>query len=124
MNAIAKLSLALGASLFLIFPASTQAFDPPHRSEWSYHHHHYQGLKITSIAYRSPAQRAGLERGDVILEVDGRDVVTGEALHRALHHTGFRGTLTVRDARTGRINRVQVYPDAGHIGVTVAPVAW
>lgn len=121
MNAITKLTLALGAAALLAFPASTQAIDPPYRTHWvEPQRFHSEGVRITSVAYRSPAARAGLERNDIILEVDGRDVCNGDELHRALHATGFRGLLTVRDARTGRIQRVQVFPDHGHIGITLA----
>lgn len=125
MNKIVKLALALGALAIFTVPSSIQAYEPPDRDFIGHHHHHHhQGLRITSVAVRSPASRAGLERGDVILEVDGQDIQTGDQLHRALHRTGYRGMLTVRDARSGRIHRVQVFPADGHIGVTVAKVGW
>lgn len=124
MSRFAIVSIAL-SSLLAAFPSSSAfAHDPPHRhSAWG-HYLHHQGLRITSVAYRSPASRAGLERGDVILEVDGDDIYTGDQLHRALHRTGYRGVLTVRDGRSGRIHRVQVLPVGGHIGITVHQAGW
>ena len=121
------LSLALTALSVFAVPAITQAFDPPYRHGWQsgYRHiHQRQGLRINSVAWRSPAFYAGLERGDIILEVDGRNVRHPEQLHQALHHTGMRGVLTVRDARTGRIRDVRVYPSNGHIGVTLSAYSY
>ena len=123
MNTLAKLTLALGAIAISFLPAKVQAYDPPHR-DFIGHHHHHHGMRITSVAFRSPAHRAGLERGDVILEVDGQDVRTGEQLHRALHRTGFRGVLTVWDARHRHVHQVQVFPSGGHIGITVECRGW
>lgn len=121
------LSLALAALSFFAVPAISQAFDPPYRQGWQsgYRHiHQRHGLRINSVAWRSPAFYAGLERGDIILEVDGREVRHPEQLHQALHRTGVRGVLTVRDARTGRIRDVRVYPSNGHIGVTLSAYSY
>lgn len=121
MTTLAKLILALGVSILPLVPATTQAhdsfrWDPPGR-----YHHFRHGVRITSVAYRSPASFAGLDRGDIILEVDGRDIHNYEQLHNSLHLTGYRGELTVRDRRTGRVRIVQVFPQHGHIGITVSP---
>jgi S1-C subfamily serine protease len=126
MNVLSKLSLVLGVAITFLAPNASQAFDPPRR-DWSHrdridYRHHHDGLRITTVGYRSPAAYAGLERGDVIIEVDGRDVDRPEELHRALHRTGSRGVLTVLDNRSGRIREVRVNPDRGHIGVNVVPV--
>lgn len=43
-----------------------------------------QGLLITDVEEGSPAARAGLQPGVVITEVDGRKVLTGQALREAL----------------------------------------
>jgi S1-C subfamily serine protease len=121
------LSLALASLCVLSVPVASQAFDPPYRQSWHagyWHIHQRYGLRINSVAWRSPAFYAGLERGDIILEVDGRKVRYPEQLHQALHRTGVRGVLTVRDARTGRIRDVRVYPSNGHIGVTLSPISY
>ncbi len=123
MNTITKCTLALGVAALLSFPASSQAYDPFPRDHWVGHQYHH-GLQITTVSRHSPAAHAGLECGDIIFEVDGRRVDQPEELHRALHRTGYRGVLTVRDARTGRFREVRVYPQAGHIGVNVARIVF
>ncbi|MFT3879821.1 MAG: hypothetical protein QM703_09195 [Gemmatales bacterium] len=67
---------------------------------------------------------ARLECGDVIVAVDGKQMCNPDDLHRALHATGHRGILSVRDARTGRFHDVRVYPRHGHIGVNVTPIVF
>jgi serine protease Do len=47
-----------------------------------------QGVLVTNVAPGSPAERAGLQRGDVILSVRGRTVADPQALYRAL--TGIK----------------------------------
>lgn len=121
MTTLAKLTLVLSVSILPLVPATSQAhdsfrWDPPGR-----YHHFRHGVRITSVAFRSPAAFAGLECGDVILEVDGRDIHNYEQLHTSLHRTGYRTALTVRDAHTGRVRVVQVFPHHGHIGITVTP---
>jgi S1-C subfamily serine protease len=126
------LKLMLGTSLAVLtfggmLPASVRAVDPPHRiAVYSPGHPypHRRALEVTQVAWGSPAARAGLERGDLILEVDGRDVDTPGEFHRALHRTGHRGTLTVKDVRTGRLIRLQVNPAGGHMGVNLAAVRY
>lgn len=60
---------------------------------------------------RSPAQRAGLQAGDVILEVDGEDV-TGlpldEVVSRITGPAGTRVSLTIEDAQTGDARQVSL----------------
>ncbi|MFW6135282.1 MAG: S41 family peptidase [Chloroflexota bacterium] len=57
----------------------------------------------------SPAQRAGLKPGDVILEVDGEDVTElplDAAVDRVLGPAGTEVTLTILDPGTGESRRV------------------
>ena len=122
MNRLVSLTLALVTTSWIALPTNTQAHEPPVYGLPAYHQHH--GLRISSVSYFSPAARAGLERGDAILEVDGRKVRTPEDLHQLLHATGQRGMLTVRDARTGRVRDVRVFPIHGHIGVSVSPILY
>lgn len=124
MKKIIQYSLAFSVALCLAYPAASQASQPPHRYEGQFQVplRHPDGVRITTVAHRSPAARAGLERGDLILRVDGRRISEPEELHRALHRTGYTGTLTIRDARTGAFREVRVYPQAGHIGVNVMHV--
>jgi carboxyl-terminal processing protease len=68
-------------------------------------------LVIVSPIDDTPAQQAGLEAGDVILEVDGTDVTQlplDEAVSRVLGPAGTPVTLTILDAESDRIREVTV----------------
>jgi S1-C subfamily serine protease len=124
MNRFAKITLVLGAVVLMYLPTQIQAIEPAFDRHNFHHNQMRQGLRITLVSARSPAAMARLECGDVIVAVDGRPMCNPDDLRQALYATGHRGVLTVRDARTGRIHEVRVYPDHGHIGVTVAPVVF
>jgi len=124
MNRLAKFTLVLGAAVLMYLPAQIQAIEPAFDRHYSHLHRVRQGLRITLVSARSPAALARLECGDVIVAVDGRAMCNPDDLHRALHATGYRGVLTVRDARSGRLHQVRVYPERGHIGVNVVPVVF
>jgi S1-C subfamily serine protease len=55
------------------------------------------GILVVSVEPNSPAQRAGLREGDVIVELDGQSVAGIDALHRLLIETrvGIRVPLVV-----------------------------
>jgi carboxyl-terminal processing protease len=59
----------------------------------------------------SPAQKAGLQPGDIILKVDGQDM-TGLTLDQVVQHVagpaGTTVTLTIQDAKTGATRDVKV----------------
>lgn len=59
-------------------------------------------LKIVRIQPDSAAARAGLEKGDVLVKIDGKPIGNIESLVTALRNSNGRITLTVRDVRTGR----------------------
>jgi len=124
MNRLAKLTLVLGAAALMYLPTQIQAIEPAFDRHSFHHDHVRQGLRITQVSFRSPAALARLECGDVIVAVDGRQMCKPEDLHQALHATGYRGVLTVRDARTGRFREVRVYPAHGHIGVNVVSTSF
>lgn len=55
------------------------------------------GVFVVSVADGSPAQKAGLRQGDVIIALDGKPVAGVDDLHRLLTdaRVGVSGTLTV-----------------------------
>jgi serine protease Do len=60
------------------------------------------GAKVFSVDQGTPAQRAGVRAGDVIVTLDGKEIPTSNALTTSLaqHHPGERVTLgIVRDKR-------------------------
>ncbi|MGZ4385531.1 MAG: M50 family metallopeptidase [Gaiellaceae bacterium] len=66
-----------------------------------------QGLvttRVDSVVEGSPAQRAGLRRGDVVVAVDGRPITAENLGPRIADSSGHAVTLTVR--RKGRLVRL------------------
>lgn len=74
------------------------------------------GMKVIRVEPGSPAQKAGIELGDVIVAANGVPVTGVEVLSAILKKSGASLTVTVRDTRTGRDVPVEVKvgsPDAG-----------
>ena len=65
-------------------------------------------MKVVSVHPDSPAQKAGLEPGDVIVAANGVPITGAEALSSAVRKSGGNVSLTVRDSRTGKDTRVDV----------------
>jgi S1-C subfamily serine protease len=60
------------------------------------------GLQLISVGAGSPAQRAGLEVGDVIVRVDGVRVRSPEELLKALDQSTGNPNLKVLNVRNGQ----------------------
>jgi hypothetical protein len=71
-----------------------------------------KALKVTLVIPDSPAAKAGLEPGDVIVKADGRPVNSGPGLAEAYRNASGVFTLTVRNVRNGQEVDVQVAPPA------------
>jgi S1-C subfamily serine protease len=65
-------------------------------------------LKVIRVEPDSPAAKAGVEQGDVLVAADGAPLTGPEQLGTALRKSGPTLTLTVRDVRTGRDVPVRV----------------
>ena len=65
------------------------------------------GLHVRSVAPGTPAARAGLEKGDTILRVDGTPVTNQADFFAALYASGGAAALAVRKGN-GRLARVDV----------------
>jgi S1-C subfamily serine protease len=65
-------------------------------------------LKVVRVEPGSPAEKAGLESGDVIVAANGVAITGPEQLVSAVRKSGAALELTVRDSRTGRDTPVQV----------------
>jgi S1-C subfamily serine protease len=66
-----------------------------------------QGLLVTDVAAGGPADRAGLRRGDVILEVDRQSVQDAPALQKALAAVPPGRSVLIRVHRPGSDARIQ-----------------
>jgi S1-C subfamily serine protease len=69
---------------------------------------HGQGLRVRSVYPNSPAARAGLEPGDVIISIDGRSIEGREDFDTALASAGTGRTLAVAFRRDGRDRTVRL----------------
>jgi len=80
------------------------------------------GLKVVLVFPQTPAAQAGLEKGDVIVRVNGIPVGSQADLTSALTRAGGNSRLEVLDGRTGSLSEVTVNPIMGRIGVQTTPV--
>lgn len=66
------------------------------------------GLVVAGVLPAGPADDAGLQPGDIILEVDGSPVATPEELTAAVREAGAGSTLTLTVVRGGARGEVEV----------------
>ena len=67
-----------------------------------------QGLRVRSVYPNSPAARAGLAPGDIVVSIDGRSIEGREDFDTALTSAGMGRTLTVAFRRDGRDRTVRL----------------
>ena len=67
-----------------------------------------KGALVSSVAEDSPAQRAGLKQGDVIVAYQGKPVEDAAALQREVTHTPVNTKATLKIVRDGREQEVTV----------------
>lgn len=81
-----------------------------------------KGVYVVSKDIGGPADKAGIEAGDVILSIDGLEVETGQALIEAItkHQVGDRVTLRV--ARSGGNQQVDITVVLGELDLSDIPI--
>ncbi|HJU05000.1 MAG TPA: DegQ family serine endoprotease [Nitrospiraceae bacterium] len=67
-----------------------------------------RGVLVSEVLDDSPAKRAGLERGDVIMEFDGKVVENPTQLRNAVAKTGVGRRATIKFIRDKRTKTVEV----------------
>ena len=92
----------LGLSVVDLTPDVARTFNRPS----------FSGVMISEVVAGSPAQRAGLRAGDIILEVDRTPVQRAQALRWKVAQTGPGGLLRVRVTRAGHPVLVAITPIA------------
>ncbi|HEX8177423.1 MAG TPA: PDZ domain-containing protein [Pyrinomonadaceae bacterium] len=81
------------------------------------------GLLVTSVGENSPAARAGLKAGDVIVEADGEKVESSGDLSRTINRKN-EGSVNLRIIRDRNSMNVTVTPEKREAGaLTVSPEA-
>jgi S1-C subfamily serine protease len=63
------------------------------------------GMQVDSVSWGSPASRMGLERGDVIVNIDQVGFTSRTGYLQALRCASQRPSLIIRDVRTGHLIR-------------------
>lgn len=71
-----------------------------------------RGVLIAQVLPNSPAVRAGIRPGDIILRVNGQAVSKPEDVQRAVENSSIGGTLQVELRRKGQLVSVAVQPGA------------
>lgn len=71
-----------------------------------------KGLLITEVRENSPASRAGLKAGDIIVEIDGKEISPNHSLLRTLHEKK-EGDVTLTVVRDRNRQTFTVTPEAG-----------
>ena len=67
-----------------------------------------KGALVAQVSPNSPAQKAGIEAGDVIVSFDGRDITDSKDLSRTVASTAVGKTLSVKIIRDGKETERQV----------------
>jgi serine protease Do len=62
-----------------------------------------QGALVAEVFKSSPAERAGIEQGDVIVEFDGKQVIESKDLPQAVAATPVGKSVSVKLSRNGKI---------------------
>lgn len=70
----------------------------------------YSGVVVSEVISGSPAQRAGLRAGDIILEVDRTPVQRAQALRWKVAQAGLGSTLRLRITRAGHPAMLAIMP--------------
>lgn len=75
------------------------------------------GARITQVIAGSPAEKAGIRRGDVIIEVDGESIANGRALNALVLTRAINSTLQLKVRRGKRSFLTQAKTvDAAKVG--------
>ena len=70
-----------------------------------------KGLEVGTVFRGSPAKRAGIETGDVIVSVEGESIAgrsTTEATEKIKGPEGTQVEIGVRDAKSGKVRRLEI----------------
>ncbi|MCP9927232.1 trypsin-like peptidase domain-containing protein [Cyanobium sp. CH-040] len=69
-----------------------------------------RGVRVASVVANSPAQRAGLRQGDVVVAANGQPVLEPSQLVTAVERVGVGGRLNLSINRQGQMVNLEVVP--------------
>ena len=103
----------LGVSIQEVTPELAKSFDLKEK----------KGALVSQVVSGSPAEKAGIEQGDIILEFDGKEVSDAKDLPRIVASTPVDKTVTLKVSRNGKITdrQVKVGEMEEKVEVTKAP---
>jgi len=77
-----------------------------------------KGVYVESVTVGGPADRAGIEAGDVILDVDGQAVTTGKQLIEDFQQHKVGERITLRVARQGTQKQENITVVLGELDIS------
>jgi serine protease Do len=88
----------LGVSIQEVTPELAKSFDLKEK----------KGALVAQVFSSSPAEKAGIEQGDVIVEFDGKEVADSKDLPRMVASTAVGKVVNIKLSRNGKILERQV----------------
>jgi len=88
----------LGVSIQEMTPELTKSFGLKEK----------KGALVAEVGSGSPAEKAGIEQGDVIVEFDGKEVTESKDLPRMVASTPVGKAVTIKLSRSGKVLDRQV----------------
>lgn len=67
-----------------------------------------KGVYVMQVLQGTPAQEAGIQRGDVIVQIDGKDITTMEELNEIKNAKNIGDTVTLKINRAGKEIEIKV----------------
>jgi serine protease Do len=98
----------LGIAMNDVTPENSSFFNLPDAS----------GAIVSQVTPDSPASHAGLERGDVLRELNGKQIANGSALQVAVSETAPGSTIELGILRNGKAQTVKVTVGEFHKGAS------
>lgn len=67
-----------------------------------------KGIYVVQVLQGTPAQEAGIQRGDIIVQIDGKDITTMEELNEIKNAKNIGDTVTLKINRAGKEIEIKV----------------